>query len=78
MENLASKFDYMKEYKENSKTNEVNEPQSQYRGFVNISEDEKLLANMNRPDIEKLQSFTKMLRRSKTLKTFKILDSDNK
>jgi hypothetical protein len=46
------------------------------RGFVHISEDEKLMANINRPDIEKLQLFTKMLRRSKTLKSFKIIDSN--
>jgi hypothetical protein len=53
---------------------EMVEPDTSYRGFVHMSEDEKLLANINRPDIEKLQLFTKMLRRNKTLKSFKFID----
>jgi hypothetical protein len=53
---------------------EVVEPNTSCRGFVHMSEDEKLLANINRPDIEKLQLFTRMLRRNKTLKSFKFID----
>ncbi len=36
-------------------------------GFVYKSEEEKLLADIHRPYIEKLQLFTRMLRRNATL-----------
>jgi hypothetical protein len=38
-----------------------------YKGFVHKSEDEKLMQDVLRPDIEKLHLFTKMLRRNNTL-----------
>ena len=47
--------------------NLVNEPSTPYTGFVQLSEDEKLLHDALRPDIEKLQLFTKMIRRNATL-----------
>jgi hypothetical protein len=45
----------------------VQEPQPVY-GFVTKSPEEKLADLVFRPDIEKLQAFTKMLRRNATLK----------
>ena len=36
-------------------------------GFVSISEEEKLKQDIFRPDIEKLQLFTRMLRRNASL-----------
>lgn len=45
----------------------VNEPQPLY-GFVSKSPEEKLADLVFRSDIEKLQAFTKMLRRNATLK----------
>lgn len=45
----------------------VAEPSLQY-GFVHQSEDEKLFMDATRPYIEKLQLFTKMLKRNKLLK----------
>ncbi|MGV3765430.1 MAG: hypothetical protein ACO1NW_04845 [Chitinophagaceae bacterium] len=39
--------------------------------FVFQSEEERLLANINRPDIEKLQLFTRMIRRNRMLDQFK-------
>lgn len=45
----------------------VQEPQPLY-GFVSKSPEEKLADLVFRPDIEKLQAFTKMLRRNATLK----------
>lgn len=47
--------------------NQVSEPSAQYTGFAHLSEDEKLLNDILRPDIEKLQLFTKMIRRNATL-----------
>ena len=44
--------------------NRMNEQPFGY-GFVNKTEDEKLLTDINRSYIEKLQLFTKMLRRNK-------------
>ena len=38
-------------------------------GFVHHTEEEKLLEDILRPDIEKLQLFTKMLHRNAVLKT---------
>ncbi len=48
-------------------TDKVQEPQSVY-GFVFKSPEEKLADLVFRSDIEKLQAFTKMLRRNATLK----------
>lgn len=45
----------------------VQEPQPVY-GFITKSPEEKLADLVFRPDIEKLQAFTKMLRRNATLK----------
>ena len=45
----------------------VQDPQPLY-GFVSKSPEEKLAALVFRPDMEKLQAFTKMLRRNATLK----------
>jgi|GEM_PF-2275572 len=45
----------------------VQEPQPLY-GFVSKSPEEKLADLVFKPDIEKLQAFTKMLRRNATLK----------
>ncbi len=39
-------------------------------GFVHLSEDEKLLIDAKRPGIEKLQLFTRMLKRNSTLNKF--------
>jgi hypothetical protein len=36
--------------------------EEQQQGFVHLSEDEKLLLEIRKPAIEKLQSFTKMIR----------------
>lgn len=47
--------------------NLLNEPSVSYTGFAHLSEDEKLLKDALRPDIEKLQLFTKMLRRNTAL-----------
>jgi len=46
--------------------NIVSEPRVKY-GFVHKSEDEKLLEDISRPAIEKLQLFTQMLRRNAIL-----------
>lgn len=46
--------------------NRIAEPFTKY-GFVHQSENEKLLQDVRRPYIEKLQLFTKMLKRNKTL-----------
>jgi hypothetical protein len=51
---------------------QANEDQSQYVGFINKSEDEKLRDKIMRPALEKLQLFTKMLRRESVLKSGKI------
>ena len=46
--------------------NTVQEQLPEY-GFVSISEEEKLKQDIFRPDIEKLQLFTRMLRRNASL-----------
>ena len=51
---------------------QVSEDQSQYVGFVHKSADEKLREDIMRSPIEKLQLFTKMLRRESVLKNAKI------
>ena len=50
--------------KKNNIPNIANEASAPYKGFVQISEDEKLLQDALRPDIEKLHLFTKMIRRN--------------
>jgi hypothetical protein len=47
-------------------TNTVEEKSQRY-GFVSKSEEEKLKEDIFRPDIEKLQLFTRMLRRNNSL-----------
>jgi hypothetical protein len=47
--------------------NQLQNPSASYKGFVHKSEDEKLMLDVLRPDIEKLHLFTKMLRRNETL-----------
>lgn len=49
-------------------SNNVEEAQAPFYGFVSKSEEEKLLEDMYRPDMEKLQLFTRMLRRNAMLK----------
>ena len=51
---------------------QVSEDRSEYVGFVHKSEDEKLREDIMRSPIEKLQLFTKMLRRQSVLKSAKI------
>ena len=46
---------------------QVNKPADSFTGFVHQSDDERLLQDIIRPDIEKLNLFTKMLRRNATL-----------
>jgi hypothetical protein len=74
--NIVHEPEPQPDYEKAEIDNRIKESEASDRGFVNISEDEKLLVNVNRPDIEKLQLFTKMVRRSKTLKRFKIIDSN--
>jgi hypothetical protein len=63
----------MKEINSNTENlSQVNENQSEYSGFINKSEDEKLKQNVMRSPIKKLQLFTKMLRRESVLKKAKI------
>ncbi|MEN9598499.1 MAG: hypothetical protein RL596_810 [Bacteroidota bacterium] len=57
--------------------NEIKEPELVY-GFVVKSPEEKLLDLINRSDLEKLQAFTRMLRRNATLKRGKVLGTNNK
>ncbi len=45
----------------------------EYRGFINISEDEKLLEDYRKSGIEKLQLFTKMLRRNAMFNKAKLI-----
>ena len=67
----------MKAFKNNNKEdNQLNEPPTSYTGFVYKSEDEKLLEDFFRSDLEKLQLFTKMLSRNATLKKVKILHNN--
>ena len=54
---------------------EVNEPEATYtssnqqaKGFVFESEDDRLLKDANQPPLEKLMSFTRMIRRNAMLK----------
>jgi len=54
--------------------NQVNEEQPAYVGFVHKSEDERLKEDMMRSPIEKLQLFTKMLRREALFKKATILN----
>lgn len=57
-----------KEYKHiQASNNKLEEPSAVY-GFVSKSEDEKLREDIFRSDIEKLQLFTRMLRRNASLK----------
>jgi len=51
---------------------QVNEDQSEYIGFINKSEDEKLKDDVSRSPVEKLHLFTQMLRRESVLKNAKI------
>ncbi|HEX5150817.1 MAG TPA: hypothetical protein VFW07_05185 [Parafilimonas sp.] len=53
--------------------NLMKEDQSEYAGFVNKSENEKLRENIFRSPIEKLQLFTKMLRRESIFRNAKLL-----
>lgn len=46
--------------------NIIKESQPAY-GFINLSEEEKMWQEFNRPFIDKIQSFTRMLRRNKML-----------
>ena len=64
-----------KQYKNDSPENMANEPDAIYtpssskvKGFVTESEDERLLKDADAPPIEKLMSFTRMIRRNATLK----------
>ena len=56
--------------------NVVKESQPVY-GFVTKSPEEKILDLINRSDMEKLQAFTRMLKRNATLKRAKVLPSQN-
>jgi hypothetical protein len=56
--------------------NAVKESQPVY-GFVTKSPEEKILDLINRSDMEKLQAFTRMLKRNATLKRVKVLPSQN-
>ncbi len=67
----------MKALNNDSGENQLNEPATHYKGFVHKSEDEKLLEDVFRSDLGKLQLFTKMLYRDATLKTAKILRNNN-
>jgi hypothetical protein len=53
---------------------QVNETQPAYIGFVYKSEDDKLKEDMMRSPIEKLQLFTKMLRREALFRKATILN----
>jgi hypothetical protein len=53
--------------------NQVNEEQASYTGFIHKSEDERLRENIFRPPIEKLQLFTRMLRREALYKKANII-----
>ena len=57
----------MKDINNNDIENLMIEPAVPFTGFVYLSEDEKLLKDALRSDMEKLQLFTKMLRRNATL-----------
>jgi hypothetical protein len=57
-----------KTYTDKGGNDRVEEGSAPFYGFVSKSEEEKLLEDIYRPDIEKLQLFTRMLRRNATLK----------
>jgi hypothetical protein len=57
----------LQEPQANYENNQLREPIASYKGFVHKSEDEKLMKDVLRTDIEKLHLFTKMLRRNATL-----------
>ncbi len=58
--------------------NQVSEPFVTYKGFAHKSEDEKLLEDVRRPDLEKLKLFCKMLRRNAALKKAVIVNNLSK
>ncbi len=58
--------------------NIVNEAEAGYKGFLSMSEDEKLLKDALRPGIEKLSLFTKMLRRNAMLNKAVIVSKETK
>ncbi len=60
-----------KKYKPNISSGEVHESQVPYgknAGFVFESEEDRLLRDASLPPLEKLKSFTRMIRRSRMLK----------
>ncbi|SFP54190.1 hypothetical protein [Parafilimonas terrae] len=57
-----------------AEVNQVNEDEPVYNGFINKSEGEKLRDDMMRSPIEKLQLFTKMLKREALFKKAVILN----
>lgn len=64
-------MNYKTSYTDN--LNNVNEDQYQHIGFVNKSEDEKLKENIFSPPMEKLSSFTRMIRRELVFKKAKVI-----
>lgn len=62
---------YQNPHKEN--LSQVNEDIPAFSGFINQSEEETLRENIFRPPLEKLQLFTRMLRREALLKSAKII-----
>ncbi|MES2004599.1 MAG: hypothetical protein V4450_08760 [Bacteroidota bacterium] len=56
-----------KPYSSNTSEPSIVQEQTALYGFVSKSEEEKLKEDIFRPDIEKLQLFTRMLRRNATL-----------
>ncbi len=62
----------MLEKKQNiTSVNKVEQPVPLY-GFMSKSEEERLIEDIYRPDIEKLRLFTRMLRNNASLKKAKI------
>jgi hypothetical protein len=59
------------EKKSNHITENLLQESTSLYGFVHLSEDEKLLIDAKRPGIEKLQLFTRMLKRNTTVDKFK-------
>jgi hypothetical protein len=68
----------MPENKSNNETNETDGRQQLYKGFMNLTEDEKLWAENKRSNLEKLQLLTKMFRRNNILINAKISRSKSK
>ncbi len=66
----------MKAFKKNIEKNQLDEPITSY-GFVHKSEDEKLLEDVFKSDLEKLRLFTRMLYRNSSLRKVKILRKNN-